>query len=249
MTRRALSPGAGHGASRMQMPEVARLVRGAAVLTLMVTLLRLWGERRGWSETFFSRDPGGAGALIGIVWLVLFFGFFFGWKLAQIEYRPPGTGRVLGFCLAAIGVVVVTLVIAGALGVGPVGRVVAVCIASIVAAGIGLRAWPELGTVLMAYGLSARIPVVLVMFFAMRGQWGTHYDAVPPGWPPGMGFWPQFLLLAVLPQLTLWMAFTIVVGTLFGLPGVWLSRKSTQIEVGQEILAALEQRRKGKVRQ
>ena len=31
---------------------------------------------------------------------------------------------------------------------------------------------------LIAYAFAARIPVLIVMFFAMRGGWGTHYDAV-----------------------------------------------------------------------
>ena len=35
---------------------------------------------------------------------------------------------------------------------------------------------PALCKLLIAYGLGARIPVVIIMFFALRGHWGTHYD-------------------------------------------------------------------------
>jgi len=243
MAARALSPGAGDGVSGGQKPGIARLVRGAAVLTFLVTLLRLFGERQGWSEVLFSRAPGGLGALVGIVWLVPLFGLFFGWKLAQLEYRPPPAGRAARLCLLAIAVVVVAGLAAYALGLGPVAEVLVVSVAGAIAAVIGLRAWPELGRVLLAYGLAARLPVVGVYLAAFLGNWGTHYDALPPGWP-AMSVWMNFVILGLVPQLTLWIGFTIVVGTLCGLPGATLLRKNTEIEVGRRILDALEQRRK-----
>jgi hypothetical protein len=243
MTRRtALSPGS-ESSGAGQRPIVGRLVRGAAVVTLAVTLLRLYGERQGWSERLFSRAPGGGGALVGIAWLVLLFGFFFGWKLAQLEYHPPPARRAAGVCLLAIAVVVVVGLAVYLLPVGPVGQVLGISAAGAVAGVIGLRAWPELGRVLLLYGLAARIPVVVVYQLAFLNDWGTHYDAVPQGWPE-MGVWMNFLLLGVIPQLTLWIGYTIVVGTLCGLAGAALTRKHTQVEVGREILSALEQRRR-----
>ena len=53
-------------------------------------------------------------------------------------------------------------------------------VASLVALFIAMRGWPALGRVLVAYGLAARIPVIIVMLVAMLGNWGTHYDAAPP---------------------------------------------------------------------
>jgi hypothetical protein len=67
-----------------------------------------------------------------------------------------------------------------------------------------------------AYGLAARIPVVVVMFLAMLGNWGTHYDYVGMPAPFQMPFWPGFFWLAFFPQLIFWVSFTIVLGVLSG---------------------------------
>jgi len=54
------------------------------------------------------------------------------------------------------------------------------------------------------------------MFFAMLGNWGTHYDYV--GMPPQFSMPPvtKYLWLALFPQLVAWVAYTVVVGTLAG---------------------------------
>ena len=243
MAARALPGGSEGGSTSQFWPAVRPLIRGAAVLTFLVTLLRLFGELQGWSERFFSRAPGGPGALVGIVWLVPLFGLFFGWKLANLEYRPPRAGRAAGICLLALAVIVVVGIAINALGMGVLGQVLAISVAGAIAGLIGLRAWPELGRVLLAYGLAARLPVVVIYLAAFLGGWGTHYDAVPPGWPP-MSVWLKFVLLGLVPQLTLWIGFTIVVGTLCGLVGAALVRKNRQIEVGRQILDALKKQAK-----
>ena len=71
--------------------------------------------------------------------------------------------------------------------------------------------------------MAARVPVAAVMYFAMRGQWGTHYDWANPLFPYA-GFWAKWVWLGLIPQLTLWIAFTIVIGMLFGAVGVATSR-------------------------
>jgi len=55
-----------------------------------------------------------------------------------------------------------------------------------------------------------------VMFLAMRGDWGTHYDFV--GMPPQfqMSLLPRFFWLAFFPQLIFWVGFTILVGSFSG---------------------------------
>ena len=49
------------------------LIRIPAMITLVVTVLRLLGELQHWSPFWFNSQPGGGGALIGIVWLVPIF--------------------------------------------------------------------------------------------------------------------------------------------------------------------------------
>ena len=76
--------------------------------------------------------------------------------------------------------------------------------------------WPDLFKVLVAYGYAARIPVVILMFFALRGHWGTHYDAVPPNFDGAMSFFREYMMLAFLPQMVVWICFTVLVGALIG---------------------------------
>jgi hypothetical protein len=64
------------------------------------------------------------------------------------------------------------------------------------------------------------------MYFAMRGNWGTHYDAVPPNAPEAMNqLGPKYFWLALLPQLIAWVGFTVVSGALFGSVTVAIARR------------------------
>jgi hypothetical protein len=80
---------------------------------------------------------------------------------------------------------------------------------------VPLWGWSRLTRVLIHYAYTARIPVLIVMYLAFQGKWGTHYDAMPPGFP-SKGLATDFLILAVFPQMFLWIAFTVLVGTLSG---------------------------------
>jgi hypothetical protein len=40
-----------------------------------------------------------------------------------------------------------------------------------------------------------------------------------------MAFWPKYLLIGLLPQLILWIAFTVIAGSLFGIAAVALFRR------------------------
>ena len=86
---------------------------------------------------------------------------------------------------------------------------------SVIGAAVAYRGWPALGRTLLAYGAAARVPVMIVMLFAILGNWGTHYDVVPPGFP-AMNPIAKWLLIGVLPQLTLWIWFTIAAGAVCG---------------------------------
>jgi hypothetical protein len=93
-------------------------------------------------------------------------------------------------------------------------------VASVVAIVVAFVAWPELGRVLVAYGLAARIPVALVMLVAILGDWGTHYDVPPTPDFPQMAPLVKWFWIGFVPQMTVWIAFTVVIGMLFGLIAV-----------------------------
>lgn len=187
-----------------------------AVITLLVTLLRLIGELQGWSEMFFGTAAGGGMAIVGIVWLVPIFGVYFGWKLAGMGEEPSSMGKAALLALAGIGIVFVTVVVAAR--TPPILMLVIISVGALAGVYIARLGWNALADTLVQYGLLARIPVIVVMFLAFWGKWGTHYDAVPPDFPR-LSFWQNFFFLGVMPQLTIWIFFTVAVGILFGLLG------------------------------
>jgi hypothetical protein len=95
------------------------------------------------------------------------------------------------------------------------GKIVIALLLMLVAVGLQYAGWPRLFKTLLAYGYAARIPVLIVMYLAIRGDWGTHYDAAPT-LPPDTPFWPKFFQIAFVPQMVLWIAFTIITGALTG---------------------------------
>jgi hypothetical protein len=195
--------------------STGRLILVPAVITLGVTLVRLTGELNRWSPSLFSREAGGAGALIGIVWLVPVFGLYFAWRLSKSGRGPTSRGRAIVHALAALVLCLVLFRVV--IGVVPsmLARLALLNLAAALSAVVAYRGWPELGRTEMAYGLSARIPVAIVMFVAMAAGWGTHYELGPPGFPE-MDLVPKWLWIGLLPQLVLWISFTVVVGSLFG---------------------------------
>jgi hypothetical protein len=191
------------------------LILVPAVITLAVTLVRLAGELQGWSPTFFSRAAGGAGSIVGIVWLVPIFGVYFAVKLARAG-TAPGAGQVIGY--AAMGLVLAVAGTFGAVKVLPTNRnaqFLVIMVLCVIAAAIAYRGWAALGRTLLAYGLAARVPVALVMLAAIFANWGTHYDVPPPGFP-AMGPFAKWFYIGFLPQMFLWVPFTIIVGALLG---------------------------------
>jgi len=195
-----------------------RLILVPAVITLAVTLLRLVGELQNWSPALFSKQAGGGGSLVGISWLVLVFGAWFGWKLGKAGQGPGAVGRALGLAFLAFAILPVLGFAANALGVSQqsMSMFAVYVVGSIVGLVVGLRAWPALGRTLLAYAFAARVPVVLVMLAAILGNWGTHYDVPPPGAPEMSGLWKWFLI-GVVPQMSIWIWFTVAVGSLVGI--------------------------------
>ena len=202
-------------------PSILRLVAVPAVVSLAVTVLRLVGEVRRWPEAWFSPATGGiipssTTWIVGITWLALPFGAWFAWRLVRAGDGPASAAHALGH--AVFGVV---LVLGGSRLVWrpPVEFpriLVAIWLVMVAAAILQWPTWPRLFRVLLAYALLARVPVVVIMFLAMRGRWGTHYDYV--GTPPQfqLPFWSGFFWLAFFPQLLFWVGFTVLAGSLAG---------------------------------
>jgi len=197
-------------------PSVRKLILVPAVITLVVTLLRLIGELQGWSPTFFDPEPGGGGALFGIWLLVPVFGIYFALKLAKAGQGPPSGWKVA--LRAAIVLFVITGIVYGVLGL------VSNVIGSLLTMGVLVlgttilamkKPWPALYSTLIAYALAARLPVAFIMFFAFFGDWGTHYDGPPPNFPE-TGPLVKWLVSGLWAQMTFWISFTIIFGMLFG---------------------------------
>ena len=195
-----------------------QLILVPAVITLAVTLLRLVGELQDWSPALFSKAPGGGGSPVGISWLVLVFGAWFGWKLGKAGQGPGAFGRALGLALLAFALLPVLGFAANALGMSQqsMSMFAVYVVGSILGLVVGLRAWPALGRTLLVYAFAARVPVVLVMLAAILGNWGTHYDVPPPGAPEMSGLWKWFLI-GVVPQMSIWIWFTVALGSLVGI--------------------------------
>jgi hypothetical protein len=185
------------------------------LITLLVTVVRLLGELKQWSPLLFNRQPGGFGALVGIAWLVPIFGVYFAVKLAKAGHSPHSTGKAIGLSFLALLAFIAVGSAAAFFTKVFQAQFIFMALASVVAVGIVFAAWPALGKILFAYGLAARIPVAVIMLFAILGNWGTHYDLAPPDFP-AMNPWLKYFWIGLLPQLTLWIAYTVVIGAIFG---------------------------------
>jgi hypothetical protein len=193
------------------------LILVPAVITLAVTLLRLTGELLHWSPVFFNPAAGGGGAIVGIAWLVPVFGVYFGLKLAKAGLAPAALGPAIGYAVLGFALMPALGFAASKLGVPDqsLSALAVFAVLALIGAAVAYRGWPVLGRTLLAYGLAARVPVVIVMLVAMLGNWGTHYDVAPPNFPE-MSPIAKWLLIGVVPQMTVWIWFTMVVGAIFG---------------------------------
>ncbi|MGH9469808.1 MAG: hypothetical protein ACRD1N_05630 [Terriglobia bacterium] len=207
--------------------SIAGLILIPAVITLAVTILRLEGELQHWSRLFFNPAAGGGGAIVGITWLPIIFGPYFALKLADSGRGAASLGKSIGFAILGI------FVFAGGvfLGFAPVlhfpGKLAAGLALIVISAALQFVPWRALAKTLLAYAYTARIPVAVIMYLAIRGSWGTHYDALPPEAVPS-AFWPKYVDIALIPQLVMWIAYTMIIGALFGAVFVALARRKKQ---------------------
>jgi len=200
--------------SKVSIPQ---LIFIPAVITLAVTLLRLVGELQHWPSVLFSREAGGGASIVGITWLVFIFGIYFALKLTNAGEGPTSVGRAIGYAVLGL------FVTAAGIAISIPGTKLsfpgkdAIGLLLVAAGGLIpiLAGWSRLGWVLLAYGYAVRIPVLIIMYFSIRGNWDTHYSLGPPGveFPD---FWTKFIKIAVFPQMIFWIAFTIIMGSIFG---------------------------------
>jgi hypothetical protein len=197
--------------SRAQF-SILRLILLPAVVTLAVTLLRLAGELEHWSKAWFNPEQGGFLAVVGIVWLAPVFGVYFALKLSGTGQGTEHLGRAIAHAvLGAILLVFGFYLLNGGVIRGMRGVVVMWALAALGAL-LQLPPWRSLFEVLLAYAYAARIPVAIVMALATWADWQSHYSAAVPG----ESKLEMYFLAAFIPQLVWWVAFTLVVGLLFG---------------------------------
>ncbi len=206
---------------RREWRDAVRETLPLAAVALAVTLVRLAGERLGWSGTWFSRETGGIipsrlSWIVGITWLALPFGIWLAARLVARGQAPGSVRRAIGLALLGVILFLALLRIVPLLGIGFPGVLLGIWTAAVLGAAVAWIGWPALGRELLAYGLLSRIPVVVVMFLALHGRWGTHYDYADSPMLQQMPFWTGFFWLALFPQLVFWVGFTIIAGLLTG---------------------------------
>jgi hypothetical protein len=221
----------------MSKLSLGQLVLVPSLLTLGVTLLRLFGELQGWSPSLFSRAAGGGGSLIGIVWLIFVFGIYFALRLARAGEEPPSLGRAFAWPLLGFAINTVLFVLAFRLFPSPVVQLGIFFVGSWVAVMVARRGWPGMWRVLLAYGFLARVPVLIVMYLAIFGGWDTHYAKPRPDFPP-MGPGGLFFWTALLPQLGIWIYLTVVFGMIMGAATLGIRRLLRRRPAGATVPAA-----------
>ena len=199
-----------------------QLILVPAIITLVVTIIRLVGELQHWPKPWFNPQS----AIVGITWLAPVFGIYFAWRLAGAGEPPRSAWGAFGWSLGAVVVAVALLVVVQKFRIltGDIPLIIFVSVLSCVAALASLKAWSALGWTLLAYAYAARVPVVIIMFFAFRGKWGTHYDDVVKSMADA-SLLTKFFWLSVIPQFFFWMGFTVLFGALFGSLVVAIARR------------------------
>src|SRR5262249_26647488 len=182
-----------------------QLILIPSIITLAITLVRLVGELQHWNKTFFNPEAGGGGAVIGISWLPFILGPYFAFKLMSAGERPTSTAKPIVYGLIAILVAMVSFPLIKVLKLEAQvpGSLIVILVCAIVAIFVASRGWAMLNKVLLAYAYAARIPVAIIMLFAIKGGWGTHYDVAPPNFP-AMSWFMKWFWIGALPQLILW---------------------------------------------
>lgn len=211
--------------------RITRLIAIPAIISLAVTILRVVGELKHWPKPWFATAAGGGGAIVGISWLPIVFGPYFALKLADAGEGAASIGKAIGFAFGALLVLVGGGFLFGSTANHPNLLTLLGLALMLASAFVPGMAWRSLGITLVAYAFAARVPVLIVMYFAMSGNggagWGTHYDAVPPSLLH-MTVLKRFLYAGVLPQMTLWIGWTAVIGSILGTLTIAILRRKKE---------------------
>jgi hypothetical protein len=216
-------------------PSLWSLVLIPALLTLVVTVLRLVGQLNGWNSTVFGTPAaGGSGAILGISWLIFLFGLWFGFKLRRTTGEPTSLGKAFGLALLApviTGAGIAACRFAGLITMPdaehpgePSGTpFVLGCVA--VGLIVSLVAWRRVAVALLVYGVLARVPVIAVTWLAIDRGWDTHYTKLAPGFVVKED--ALFGMLAF-PQVVFWIPGTVMLGTLMACIGAAVAGRPTR---------------------
>ncbi|MFT7536064.1 MAG: hypothetical protein ACI85K_002018 [Hyphomicrobiaceae bacterium] len=199
-------------------PRIVPILLVAAILTLAVTIVRVIGECNQWDSFWFSPEPGSPLNPFGIVWLVPVFGFLFGRRLSQSGGAPR---FVTGFFVPMFGFFAI-MGAAFAIGAQFEGQEMLRALTYFlygapVLSLLALFAWPRAFVALLAYGIVARVPVMLVQYLDVQNGWQTHYGRLHP--KLGVLAADDRIWLLTLAQAGLWIPFTITLGCAFAAIG------------------------------
>lgn len=200
----------------------------AAILSLAITAVRLYGELHGWDPKVFSTEGGGGGSPLGITWLVPVFGFWFGRRLTKNGHRPKSIATTL--CLCVLGIALAGGIAYAAFGTewlaakGDWVRKAMFAFPGAAVCGLLLLiAWPRGWGALALYGILARIPVLVIQHFAFANDWRTHFNSGGPEGPQDPATLNVLLLYA---EGAFWpFGFTVLVGGIFAVLGALTVRK------------------------
>jgi hypothetical protein len=201
-------------------PATVRLVAIPAIISICVTGLRLVGELMHWPKPLVNSEVCGK-AILGVVWLVPIFGTYFAVKLYRAGDAPQRFARPMVLAISAFVLKLAGTFVMESHLMSYAPRLATNFMITLVAMVLSLLAWPTIAKALLVYGYLSRIPVAIAQYLAMRGRWGTHYDALDPGFPP-IGFWPTFIRVSLVPNIFFMEVYTVVVGALVGLTAVAL---------------------------
>jgi hypothetical protein len=200
-------------------PSLLRLILWPTIVTFLVNVARLVVEQQKAGTT----ASGGAGYWLGITWLPLVFGGWFGWQLRRQGSPPtlrPAWVWSLIALLAVAGVAVwqfsqIDRTDSSPSAMPPLRAAVLTIVAvAIPLALLQFAVWRRLALTLLLYGLVARATVVVLTWVAKSNEWDTHYTKFGPG---GIQVdMADTMVSATIAQLGFWVPFTIVAGTLAG---------------------------------